>query len=54
MTTDANVVELDGLEKSFRTKKGAIVAVRGVDISIRAGEIVALLGPNDAGEIDNH
>ena len=48
--TEANVVELDGLEKTFRTKKGAVVAVRGVDISIRAGEIVALLGPNGAGK----
>ena len=40
------VVELDGLEKSFRTPAGVVEAVCGVDISVRAGEVVALLGPN--------
>lgn len=33
------------------TKKyGAVQAVAGVDLSIRAGEVVALLGPNGAGK----
>jgi ABC-2 type transport system ATP-binding protein len=39
-------VRLDGLEKSF----GPVRAVRGVDITIAPGEIVALLGPNGAGK----
>jgi hypothetical protein len=47
---DTPGVELQGLEKSFRTPHGTVEAVRGVDISIRAGEIVALLGPNGAGK----
>ena len=40
------MIELRGLEKSF----GPIRAVRGVDLGISPGEVVALLGPNGAGK----
>ena len=46
----AHVLELDGLEKSFATPKGPVAAVRGIDLTVRAGEIVAMLGPNGAGK----
>ena len=40
------VIEVKGLKKSY----GQVHAVRGVDLSIPAGEIFALLGPNGAGK----
>ncbi|MHB1929907.1 MAG: ABC transporter ATP-binding protein [Acidimicrobiales bacterium] len=39
-------VELRGLEKRF----GDVHAVRGIDLSVPAGEVVAYLGPNGAGK----
>ncbi|WP_328612036.1 ATP-binding cassette domain-containing protein [Amycolatopsis sp. NBC_00345] len=40
-----------GLARSFQNKKGETVhAVKGVDFSVRTGEIVGFLGPNGAGK----
>ncbi|MGW2222564.1 ATP-binding cassette domain-containing protein, partial [Nonomuraea sp. NPDC001684] len=36
-----------GLTKTF---EGGVQAVKGVDISVAAGEIVGFLGPNGAGK----
>lgn len=44
--TSGMAVRLDGLTKSF----GTVRAVRGVDLDIAPGEVVALLGPNGAGK----
>lgn len=43
---DTTALALKGVTKSF----GDTHAVRGVDISIDRGEIVALLGPNGSGK----
>lgn len=43
-------VELRGLRKTFRGKRGPITAVDGVDLTVGHGQIVAFLGPNGAGK----
>jgi len=40
------VIEAVGLSKKF----GAVVALRGVDLTVREGESVAMFGPNGAGK----
>jgi ABC-2 type transport system ATP-binding protein len=44
--TRVPAVSLSGVTKSF----GAVQAVRGVDLELHQGEIVAFLGPNGAGK----
>ena len=50
MSTQAEGIRLQGLEKSFSTPQGVIRAVDGIDVAVAAGETVALLGPNGAGK----
>jgi ABC-2 type transport system ATP-binding protein len=46
VTAMDNVIEAHGLARSFRGTE----AVRGVDLTVAAGEIVGFLGPNGAGK----
>lgn len=43
----SGIVSIKGLRKSY---KGGFEALKGVDLEIRSGEILALLGPNGAGK----
>ncbi|MEV5969041.1 ATP-binding cassette domain-containing protein [Streptomyces sp. NPDC051921] len=44
------IISTSGLSRTFRTKRGEVHAVRGIDLTVRAGEILGFLGPNGAGK----
>jgi ABC-2 type transport system ATP-binding protein len=44
------MIEAVGLRKRFRTRRGPVEAVAGIDFRVRAGEFVGYAGPNGAGK----
>jgi ABC-2 type transport system ATP-binding protein len=44
------MIETHNLRKTFKSRKGAVEAVAGVDLDVKKGEIFGFLGPNGAGK----
>jgi ABC-2 type transport system ATP-binding protein len=43
-------IDVQGLRKVFRTRRGPVEAVAGIDFRVEAGEFVGYAGPNGAGK----
>src|SRR5215204_5581097 len=45
-----NVIEIEGLRKEYRRRRGTTVAVGGLELSVGAGGVFGFLGPNGSGK----
>jgi ABC-2 type transport system ATP-binding protein len=44
------IIQVEGLRKRFRTRRGPVEAVAGIDFHVEPGEFVGYAGPNGAGK----
>jgi ABC-2 type transport system ATP-binding protein len=45
-----SIVEVTGLRRDFKSKRGVVTALDGVELRVQEGEIFGILGPNGAGK----
>src|SRR5262249_22977184 len=49
-TSTANMIQLEGIEKVYRTDRIETVALSNINLSVRAGEFISIMGPSGSGK----
>src|SRR5689334_21762267 len=47
---DENIVELRDIVRTFRERRGEVVALKGVNLNVAAGESLTVVGPSGCGK----
>lgn len=45
-----NILEIKNLKRSYKTQAGVLEVLKGVNLSIKSGEIIGLIGPSGSGK----
>jgi putative ABC transport system ATP-binding protein len=49
-TASSNMIQLEGVEKVYRTDRIETVALDNINLSVRAGEFISIMGPSGSGK----
>ncbi len=50
MTSDKNMIAIKDLHKTFHNASGAVEVLKGIDLDIKTGEKVVIIGPSGSGK----